>query len=248
MKIVGVIPARLESTRLARKMLRDILGKSLVQRTYENARKAARLSDVIVACDDEEIKRAVEAFGGKAWMTDKNHMSGTSRIAEVAGKADADVFINIQGDEPLMDSSAVDTLAGAFAGKTDFEVATLAISKQDEEEYRNPNVVKVVRDHRDFALYFSRSPLPHYRDLKFRGFLKHLGIYAYTRDFLLNQWGKLKPSLLEDHERLEQLRILENGFKIKVLLTAKDSVGVDTEDDLKHVEAVLKQLAHTSGS
>ncbi len=243
MKIVGVIPARLESTRLARKMLRDILGKSLVQRTYENARKAGRLSDVIVACDHEEIKRAVEGFGGKAWLTDKNHMSGTSRIAEVARRMDADVLINIQGDEPLMDSSAIDTLASAFSGKVDFQVATLAISKQDEEEYRNPNVVKVVRDHQDFALYFSRSPLPHYRDLKFRGFLKHLGIYAYTREFLLNQWHQLKPSALEDSEKLEQLRILESGFKIKVLLTAKDSVGVDTEEDLRRVEAVLKQSA-----
>lgn len=243
MKIVGVIPARLESTRLAKKMLRDILGKSLVQRTYENARKAGRLSDVIVACDHEEIKKAVEGFGGKAWLTDPNHMSGTSRIAEVARKVDADVLINIQGDEPLMDASAIDTLAAAFSGKENFHVGTLAISKQDEEEYLNPNVVKVVRDHQEFALYFSRSPLPYYRDLKFRGFLKHLGIYGYTRDFLLNQWHQLKPSALEDHERLEQLRILESGFKIKVLLTAKDSVGVDTEEDLRRVEAVLKQSA-----
>lgn len=240
-KIVGVIPARLESTRLARKMLRNILGKSLIQRTYENAQKAATLADVIVACDDEEIKLAVEAFGGKAWLTDKNHTSGTSRIAEVARKVNADVVINIQGDEPLMDSSAIDLLASAFTGPTDFHVATLAVSKKEEAEYRNPNVVKVVKDDDDFALYFSRSPIPHFRDHPFREFLKHLGIYAYTRSFLLDEWHLLRPSGLEESEKLEQLRILDNGFKIKVLLTTKDSVGVDTEEDLRKVEEILTQ-------
>ncbi len=242
-KIVGVIPARLESTRLARKMLRDLLGKSLIQRTYENARKAVSLSDVIVACDDEEIKRAVEAFGGKAWLTSQEHTSGTSRIAEVAQKINTDVIINIQGDEPLMDASAIDLLASAFSGPTDFHVATLAIRKENEPEYENPNVVKVVTDSDDFALYFSRTPIPHFRDHRFRGFLKHLGIYAYTRHFLLNEWHQLKPSVLEESEKLEQLRILDNGFKIKVLLTTQDSIGVDTEDDLKKVEQVLQQGA-----
>ena len=241
MKIVGVIPARLKSTRLARKMLRDLMGKTLIQRTYENARKAKSLADVFVACDDDEIKQQIESFGGKARMTDRSHTSGTSRITQVAKEVEADVFINIQGDEPLMDPTAIDLLASAFSKKVDFPVATLAVAKQDEAEYKNPNVVKVVKDQNDFALYFSRSSLPHFRDGKLRSFLKHLGIYAYTREFLLKSWHVLKPSVLEENEKLEQLRILENGFKIKLLLTDKDSIGVDTEEDFKQVEEILKK-------
>lgn len=240
-KIIGVIPARLESTRMARKMLRPVLGKALVERTYQNAKKAALLADVLVACDHEEICAAVRAFGGKALLTDPNHTSGTSRIAEVARSVDADVVINIQGDEPLMSPVSIDRLAGAFQSGVDFHVATLAIAKKDEADYRNPNVVKVVRDQNEFALYFSRSPLPFYRDRPFSGFLKHLGIYAYTRHFLTEVWARLAASELEENERLEQLRILDHGYKIKVLLTEKDSVGVDTEEDLKKVEALLRE-------
>ncbi|MBI4549650.1 MAG: 3-deoxy-manno-octulosonate cytidylyltransferase [Candidatus Omnitrophica bacterium] len=226
---------------MARKMLRPILGQALVERTYRNAKKSALLADVIVACDHEEIRAAVEGFGGKALLTALDHTSGTSRIAEVARSVDADVVINIQGDEPLMSPLSIDRLARAFQGPAEFHVATLAIAKSDEADYRNPNVVKVVRDRDDFALYFSRSPLPFYRDRPFSGFLKHLGIYAYTRHFLTQLWSGLAPSELEENERLEQLRILDNGYKIKVLLTEDDSVGVDTEEDLKKVEAILRE-------
>lgn len=242
MKIVGVIPARLESTRLVRKMLKDLAGKPLIQRTYENAMGASSLSQVIVACDDEEIKRTVESFGGRAWMTSKEHTSGTSRITEVARALDADVFINIQGDEPLLDSFAVDQLAGAFSRTAEFHVATLAVEKRDQADYGNPHVVKVVKDRQGFALYFSRSPIPCYRerdDSQF-GFLKHLGIYGYSREFLVGSWPRLEPSRLEQVEKLEQLRILDNGFRIKVLMTECDSIGVDTEADFRKVEAVLK--------
>lgn len=250
MKVVGVIPARLKSTRLTRKMLREVLGKTLIQRTYENAKQAASLAEVIVACDDEAVRSAVESFGGRAWLTRKDHASGTSRIAELAERLEADVVVNIQGDEPLLKPEAIDLVTEAF--RTDsrrrsggaeraFHVATLAVPKEDEAEYRNPNVVKVVKDQDDFALYFSRSPIPCFRDGAFRGFLKHLGIYAYTREFLVSHWNHLKPSVLEDKEKLEQLRILDNGFRIKVLVTDQDSIGVDTEEDLKRVEEVLRR-------
>jgi 3-deoxy-manno-octulosonate cytidylyltransferase (CMP-KDO synthetase) len=239
-KVMGVIPARLESTRLERKMVRNLAGKTLLQWTYENARKAKSLADLVVACDDPELVRLVESFGGKAWITSKEHESGTSRIAEAARRLECDVIVNIQGDEPLVSGQAIDALAASLEKARDYEVSTPCVAKQDEAEYRSPNVVKVVKDRNDFALYFSRSPIPLYRDGSFRGFLKHLGLYAYTRRFLLEEWGRLEHSSLEEKERLEQLRILESGHKIKTITVAEDSIGVDTEEDFKKVEAILQ--------
>lgn len=235
---VGVIPARLESVRLPRKMLREICGRPLIQWTYENAKRAPALREVIVATDSPEIESCVRNFGGQVRLTRKDHPSGTSRIAEIAGSLEAEILVNVQGDEPRVDVNAISNLVKVFADPG-IRVATLAVSKQDAEEFRNPNVVKVVKDASGFALYFSRSPIPYDRDGKFRGFLKHLGVYAYRRDFLVRDWGKLKPSLLEESEKLEQLRILDNGFSIKVVEVPEDSVGIDTEEDLIAVEKIL---------
>jgi len=237
-KVVGVIPARLESVRLPRKMLRTVGGKPLIQWTYENARKSKTLEDVIVACDSAEVENAVKAFGGKVWMTRSDHPSGTSRLSEIAEKIDAGILINIQGDEPLLDPETVDLLAGAFSDP-EVDMATVAVRKKDEEEFRNPNVVKLTKDTEGFALFFSRAPIPHSRDGVFRGFWKHLGVYAYRREFLSGAWKALKPSVLEETEKLEQLRVLENGYKIKVVEGRRDSVGIDTEEDLKAFEKIM---------
>jgi len=238
-KIVGVIPARLKSERLPEKMLRMIHGKPLIQWTYENALKVNCLSDVLIACDSPEIQAAVRAFGGKVRMTDPGHLSGTARIAEVAASLEADVIVNIQGDEPLMSSEAIEKVAQGLFEDDAFAVSTAAVFQDQPLEYENPNVVKVVFGRDGAALYFSRAPIPFYRDGGFKGYWKHLGLYAYRRQFLVEDWEGLKPSQLELQEKLEQLRILDNGFKIKVLTVEHDAVGVDTEDDLKTVETIL---------
>ncbi len=242
MKIVGVIPARLGSTRLEGKVLKLIDGKPMVQRVWERACQAKKLSRVIVACDDKRIADCVESVGGKAMLTRADHPNGSSRVAEVASREDADVFINIQGDEPMINPQVIDQLAECFADAS-IQVATLAVRKKDQEDYQSPNVVKVVCDSKGDALYFSRSPLPYYREMpQAFSFLKHLGIYGYRKDFLL-QFVTWKTSALEDAEKLEQLRILEKGFRIRVLETAYDSLSVDTAEDLAAVEAKIKSLA-----
>lgn len=241
MRIAGVIPARLESTRLPRKMLRMIQGKPLIQWTYENAAKIKLLDEVLVACDDAEIERAVLAFGGKVILTAKNHNSGTSRLTEVAARVNADLFINIQGDEPLVDHAGVEALAKAMLAAPEVLVGTIAVRSMNEADFRDPNVVKAVADQAGNALYFSRSPIPYDREGKFAGFLKHLGVYAYRRRFLAEIWKSLRPSALEEQEKLEQLRFLDNGIAVKLVIAERDSKGVDTEEDLRAVEAVLRR-------
>ncbi len=239
MNSICVIPARLESTRLSKKLLREIHGKSIIQYVYENAKKAKKPSRVLVACDHPELEQAVKKFGGEVMMTSTKHQSGTERLTEVAEKLKADLFINLQADEPLMDSSVVDDLIAAMEMSPESVMATACIRMDDEESFHNPNVVKVVKNYKDEALYFSRSPIPHDRDKQERpSFFKHLGIYIYRRDFLL-KIQSLKPSALEKCEKLEQLRVLDNGFSIKVLETAYDSIGVDVEEDFKRVEKIL---------
>ena len=247
MKAICVIPARLESTRLSRKLLRPLAGKLLIQYAYENARQAKKPARVLVACDHEELMKAVQLFGGEAVLTGTYHQSGTERIAEVAEKYPADVYVNLQADEPLLHSSVVDDLISAFEMEPNLKMATACIRMREEADFQNPNVVKVVKNQKDEALYFSRSPIPHDREKAPVDFFKHLGIYAYARDFLI-QIPKLAPSILEKREKLEQLRVLDNGFTIKVLETAYDSIGVDTEDDLKKVEKILKTNLHVKGS
>jgi 3-deoxy-manno-octulosonate cytidylyltransferase (CMP-KDO synthetase) len=243
MKAVCVIPARLESTRLPRKLLRRIGGKYLIQFAYERAKQARKPERVVVACDHEELARAVESFGGEAVMTGREHQSGTERIAEVARSMKAEIFVNLQADEPLMHPSVVDDLIGVLEQERACQMATACVKLRDAGSYADPSVVKVVRDKSGNALYFSRSPIPRDREANpAADFLKHLGIYAYRRSFLLKLPG-LAPSELERRERLEQLRVLENGHEIRVIETAHDSIGVDTEEDLKKVEELLKSSA-----
>jgi 3-deoxy-manno-octulosonate cytidylyltransferase (CMP-KDO synthetase) len=248
MKAIGVIPARLGSTRLAEKVLRLIDGRPMIQHVWERASKAKKLADVIVACDDDRIVDCVETAGGKVLLTRKDHPNGSSRVAEIAQREKADILINIQGDEPMIHPDGIDQIVEAFEKNPSLQVATLAVPRHDREDYLNPNVVKVVCDAKGNALYFSRSPIPHYRGQETGPvhYLKHLGIYGYRRDFLL-KFVTWETGVLEDHEKLEQLRILEQGFDIRVIETLHDAFSVDTAEDLKLVESKIKSLSHKAG-
>ena len=239
MKVVCVIPARYSSTRLPGKPLADIAGKPMIQHVWERAKQARRPDEVIVATDHEQVFNAVRAFGGQAVMTSPRHLTGTDRLAEVAARLDdVEIIVNVQGDEPLIAPEVIDQLAGVLAGAPDLVMATLATTLA-EEEFHIPGVVKVVTDLAGYALYFSRSLIPYPRSRSPEtGFYKHIGIYAYRRDFL-RKFAALPPTPLEKAESLEQLRALEHGYRIKVLKTAFQSVGVDTPEDLERVAAIL---------
>lgn len=241
LEVLCVIPARLESTRLPKKLLRTINGKPLIQFAYEHAKGAKSVGRVVVACDHEAIKSCVESFGGEAILTGMHHTSGTERIAEVAEKIPAEIIVNFQGDEPLMRPEVVDQIVGLLRDDPDCKMSSACIRKKDAAEFANPNVVKVTKDRAGYALYFSRSPIPHDREKRAVDYFKHLGIYGYRRRFLL-QFVKWGPSLLEEREKLEQLRVLENGFRIKLVETVHDSIGVDTEEDLKLVRQKMEVL------
>lgn len=244
-RVLCVIPARYASTRLPGKPLKDIAGKPMIVRVYESARQAKRLVDTVVATDDERIKAAVEKAGGKAVMTRPDHPTGTDRLAEVAEKyPEVDIILNVQGDEPLIDPKLIDELAAAFDGTADLSMATVATPIEDAAERDNPNNVKVVMDRGGYALYFSRSRIPYPRKEGAPVF-KHIGIYAYRRDFLL-QYAKMAPTPLETSESLEQLRALENGYRIKVITTDRKFVGVDTEEDLKRVNEIYQEMEGAS--
>lgn len=241
MNVLCVIPARYASTRLPGKPLKDIAGKPMICRVYERAAKAARVAEALVATDDERIYEAVLQHGGKAVMTRKDHPTGTDRLAEVAEKyPDVDLIINVQGDEPLIEPALIDELAAAFDGDADLQMATVCTEITDEVEAKNPNNVKVVMDKKGYALYFSRSLLPYPRHTGTPVY-KHIGIYAYKRDFLL-QYAKMAETPLEHAESLEQLRALENGYRIKVIKTPYRFVGVDTAEDLAKVNEIYHQM------
>lgn len=238
MKVVCVIPARYSSTRLPGKPLALIAGKPMIRHVWERAKRAARPDEVLVATDHEQVFATVRAFGGVAVMSSPHHPTGTDRLAEVAAGLDADVIINVQGDEPLISPEVIDRLAAAFDDAPGLAMATLA-TPLAEDEHDAPSVVKVVTDLTGHALYFSRSLIPYPRnrtaDL---AFYKHIGIYAYRRDFLL-KYAALPPTPLERAESLEQLRALEHGYRIMVLKTDFRSVGVDTPEDLERVNAIF---------
>jgi 3-deoxy-manno-octulosonate cytidylyltransferase (CMP-KDO synthetase) len=247
MRVIGVIPARYQSSRFPGKPLTPILGKPMIQYVYERSSEARRVDEVWVATDDQRICEAVESFGAKVMLTSPAHESGTERVAEAARKipADpADIVINIQGDEPLIRPEAIDLLAGAMAEDRKIPMATLKRRISRKQDIDNPNCVKVVTSREGFALYFSRSPIPFDRD-GHNGHespffvYQHIGIYAYRTDFLL-QIPALPPSILEQTERLEQLRILENGYRIKVVETDYESYGVDTPEDVLRIESMLE--------
>lgn len=240
MSAIGVIPARYGSTRLPGKALAMLAGKPMVQHVYEAATRAMRLDEVFIATDDERIMAAATTFGGRAVMTSSEHRSGTDRIAEVARKLDAQIIVNIQGDEPLMQAEPIDQIVAFLEAHRAVPMATVMTPLQRREDVDNPNVVKVVIDQDGYALYFSRAPIPFVREQSANQVrhLKHLGLYGYQRHFLL-QFPHLAPTPLEQLEQLEQLRALEHGYKIKVLETQHDSIGVDTADDAAKVEALL---------
>ena len=241
MNVLCVIPARYASTRLPGKPLKDIAGKPMICRVYERASKASRVAAAIVATDDSRIYEAVVQHGGKAVMTREDHPTGTDRLAEVAEKyQDVDLIINVQGDEPLIEPALIDELAAAFDGDADLQMATVFTEITDEAEQQNPNNVKVVMDKQGYALYFSRSLLPYPRH-EGTPVYKHIGIYAYKRDFLL-AYAKMAETPLEHAESLEQLRALENGYRIKVIKTPYRFVGVDPAEDLEKVNAIYRQM------
>lgn len=247
MKIVGIIPSRYASTRLPGKPLVDICGKTMVQRVYEQASRSSLLTDVIVATDDERIERSVRDFGGNVRMTPAEIQSGSDRIALVAKELQADIVVNIQGDEPLIDPMLIDETVRALMDDSGAVVATAVKQTSSHQDMFNPNVVKVVFDHDRYALYFSRSPIPHVRDAKKdeewftkKIFYKHFGIYVYRADFL-QQYTNLEQSPLETAEKLEQLRILENGYRIKCVITEYESHPVDTPEDLHKVIQIIQR-------
>jgi len=240
-KFVGIIPARYASTRFPGKPLIDIAGKSMIERVYEQAVKSEVLSDVIVATDHEDIQRKVQSFGGNVCLTSAAHPSGTDRCAEVLEKMSlaCDGLINIQGDEPFIDPRQIDLLCSCFDDPRT-ELATIIREITSNEILFNPNAPKVIVDHNGFAIYFSRHPLPFIRGQKEdqwlgkHTFYQHVGIYGYRPD-ILRRITVLPPSPLEKAEALEQLRWIENGFKIKTAITTFDTVSIDTPEDLRRI-------------
>ncbi len=243
--VVGVIPARYASTRLPYKLLRKICGKTLLQWTWENASSSHMLDRLIIACDHPDVEKTAKAFGAEVLSTAVEHSSGTDRLAEAVNNIDTKIVINIQADEPLVHPLIIDSLAQEMLSNPELVMATVKKKITDENEINNPNVVKVICDKSDFAIYFSRFPLPYFRDDDEKVgdekiYYKHLGIYAYTKDFLYTFKNSPK-SYLEKAEKLEQLRALESGHKIKVIETKFESCGVDTEEDFQKVKRILSK-------
>jgi 3-deoxy-manno-octulosonate cytidylyltransferase (CMP-KDO synthetase) len=243
-KVVVVIPARYGSTRLPGKPLVLLAGKSMIQRVYERAKLAKQANQVIVATDDERIVKTVEAFGGEARMTRVDHRTGTERVAEVAAHVEGDIFVNVQGDEPLLDPAAVDTAVTSLLEEPVASISTVTTAIKTPGDIMDPNVVKTVLDFDGNALYFSRAPIPWVRDTASKTLarhLKHLGLYVFQRDALL-EYATLPQGELERIEQLEQLRWMENGWKIRVAEVEHDAVSVDVPEDVARVEKLLKEL------
>ncbi len=239
LRIVGVIPARLASTRLSRKVLREIAGRPMVEWVWRAAESSGLMDTVVVATDSEEVAAVCRARGIPVRMTSESCCSGSDRVQEVASAIDADIYVNIQGDEPTLTAEFFRALLALF-DRPEVEVATLAVPCPPQE-FDNPNAVKVVTAEDGRALYFSRATIPFDRDgTGFGGYRKHLGIYGY-RKAALDRFAALKPSPLEKVERLEQLRLLENGISVYVAEAPADTIGVDTEEDLRRAEAVLRE-------
>lgn len=240
MKFLGVIPSRYASTRLEGKPLKDICGHTMIEWVYKRT-KLSNLDEVVVATDDERIYKEVERFGGKAILTSKEHENGTSRIAEVCTKyEDYDVIVNVQGDEPLIEPEMINSIINSFKEDDTISMSTLKYKIDTMEEIENPNYVKVITDKKGYALYFSRSVIPYPRKLEIQNYYKHVGIYGYKRDFVV-EYAKMEPTPLELSESLEQLRALENGYRIKVMETPYKIIGVDTQEELEKVREYIKE-------
>ncbi len=240
--ILAVIPARYASTRFPGKVIAPLAGKPMVLHTYERARQASLVDDALVATDDQRVVDALAPWGVQCEMTRADHPSGTDRLAEIASRTEADILVNVQGDEPLIEPAAIDATIRPLLEDESIPMATARRRLDDPEQIRDPNVVKVVMDQRGRALYFSRWPIPYVRDAggedARHGYWQHIGLYVYRRRFVL-EYAEMPPTPLELTEKLEQLRVLENGRPIAVVETAYDSIGVDTPEDLKRVEALL---------
>jgi len=242
-KVIVVIPSRYASTRLPGKPLVLLAGKPMVQHVYEQAKHAQTVHRVLVATDDQRISDAVTSFGGEARMTRSDHRTGTERIAEVAAHEAGDVFVNVQGDEPLIDPVAIDTAVGALLEEPQAQISTVATPIRHAGDIMDPNVVKTVLDFDGNALYFSRAPIPWIRDTQQKmhvKYWKHLGLYVFQREALL-EYPTLPQGELEKIEQLEQLRWLENGWKIRVAEVAHDAVSVDVPEDVARVEKLMQK-------
>ena len=252
-KISAIIPARYGSTRFEGKPLADILGKPMIQYVYEGVRQSKLIDEVIIATDDQRILEAVKAFGGKAVMTSPSHFTGTDRVAEVARNLRSEIIVNVQGDEPLINGNFIDKAIRPLLTNDDLQMSTLMTRIEEVRDWLNPHIVKVVVDQKNFALYFSRSPIPFPRDLQIgrlesnpfgtnrplpKRVFKHIGVYVFRRKFLL-LFSKMKVTPLEKLEKLEQLRALENGYRIKVNPVDYEPLSVDTPEDLEKVTAYL---------
>jgi 3-deoxy-manno-octulosonate cytidylyltransferase (CMP-KDO synthetase) len=247
---IGVIPARHASSRFPGKPLALLCGRPLVQWVHEVASRARSLDRVLVATDDERIKARVDAFGGEAVLTSGEHASGTDRVAEAVAGLEADVVVNIQGDEPLLDPDWIDLTVAALVERPEADLATLAVPLDDEAAFHDPDVVKVVTDADGRALYFSRAPVPWPREGGARprpeGARRHVGLYAYRREFLL-RFCCLEPTALERLESLEQLRALEHGAHVRVVDAAGRTLGVDRPGDVAAVERILRERTVGAG-
>jgi 3-deoxy-manno-octulosonate cytidylyltransferase (CMP-KDO synthetase) len=249
MKVVGVIPARFASTRLLGKPLADICGKPMIQRTYESASKSKLINELIIAVDDEKVADVVKSFGARVILTPKDIATGSDRIAYVAKNIhDVDIVVNIQGDEPFIKGEMIDQAIEPLLFDSSIDVSTLAKKITSVTELKSPSIPKVVFDYYNFALYFSRSPIPFVRDansyserLKKADIYKHVGLYVYRIE-ALKKFTELAPTDLEKIEKLEQLRMLENGMKIKVVVTEHESISVDTPEDLERVRVYYQRL------
>lgn len=240
MKSVVIIPARLKSSRLPNKVLMDICGKPLIQWVYDRVIQSRYANKIFIATDSEEIAQVVNGFGGEAILTSSTHNSGTDRIAEAVKNVDCDIVINVQGDEPLIDSNLIDRLIELFHNSDDVYFASAMHQIDSLEDLNNPNIVKVIRDIMGNAIYFSRLPIPFSRDdeVDLSRYYQHIGIYGYKKSFL-QKYASLPQTYLEKIEKLEQLRAVENGFKIRMVETDYRSVGVDTVEDLEKVRGII---------
>jgi 3-deoxy-manno-octulosonate cytidylyltransferase (CMP-KDO synthetase) len=244
MDVIGIIPARYGSTRFEAKLLADLCGKPVIQHTWENAKKSRSIEELIIATDDKRIYNTAKGFGANVVYTAKEHKSGSDRLTEVVASMDARIIVNIQADEPFLHPSMIDDVVNPILKDNSIVQSTLCHRLKDVEHIKDPNVVKVVFDRNGFALYFSRLPIPYERDSNGDinldvDYYKHIGIYAYTKDFLFT-FKSLPESRLEKIEKLEQLRVLENGYRIKVVETKFDTIGIDTAEDLQKAVDFIK--------
>jgi len=241
-RILGVIPARYASSRFPGKALATLGSKTMLEHVWDRVKLAHYLTDAVIATDDKRIYDEARRFGASARMTRADHVSGTDRVAEVASATDAELIVNIQGDEPLIDPEAIDAAVLPLTHEPAIHMGTLKKKIEDPREIDDPNVVKVVTDRFQNAIYFSRSTIPHVRGGGDAHYYKHIGLYVYRRDFLL-RYSDLPIGPLEEAERLEQLRALENGFKIRVVETEYESLGVDTPEDLARVTELFEAVS-----